>query len=69
MTQIITLNDLQQEVEKMKKAMVTKQKLESWIETLAIMSNDETMKQIEASEREIAADRGREIKSVSDLVE
>ncbi|MCH8851037.1 MAG: hypothetical protein IID41_00130 [Planctomycetes bacterium] len=69
MTQIITLNDLQQEVEKMKKAMVTKQELESWIETLAIMSNDETMKQIEASEREIAADRGREIKSVSDLVE
>ena len=69
MTQIITLNDLQQEVEKMKKAMVTKQELESWIETLAIMSNDETMKQIEASEREIVADRGREIKSVSDLVE
>ncbi len=53
----------------MKKAMVTKQELESWIETLAIMSNDETMKQIEASEREIATDRGREIKSVSDLVE
>ncbi len=69
MTQTITLNNLQQEIEKMKKAMVTKQELESWIDTLAIMSNDETMKQIEASEREIAADRGREIKSVSDLVE
>ncbi len=69
MTQAITLNNLQQEIEKMKKAMVTKQELESWIDTLAIMSNDETMKQIEASEREIAADRGREIKSVSDLVE
>ena len=47
--------------------MVTKQELRSFVETLEIASNEETMKQIRNSEADIKAGRVRVIASASDL--
>ncbi len=63
-----TLHRLQEEIKKMKKTMVTKQELESWLETMAILSSPETMKQIEASERDVREGRFTEIDSIHELL-
>ena len=68
MANAITLNELQEEIKKMRKTMVTKQELESWLETMAILSNPETMKQIEASERDVREGRFTEIDSIHELL-
>ena len=68
MTHTITLNKLQEEIKMMRKTMVTKQELESWLETMAILSNPETMKQIEASEQDVRNGRFTEINSIYELL-
>ena len=68
MANTITLNGLQEEIKNMKKMMVTKAELESWLETIAIMSNEETMKQIEASEQDVKDGRFTEITSIYELL-
>ncbi len=68
MTHTITLNELQEEIKMMRKTMVTKQELESWLETMAILSNPETMKQIEASEQDVRKGRFTEINSIYELL-
>ncbi len=68
MAHTITLNELQQEIKKMRKTMVTKQELESWLETMAILSNPETMKQLEASEQDVREGRFTEINSIHELL-
>ena len=47
--------------------MVTKEELNSAIETIAILSNEDTMRQIVESEEDIKAGRFKEIESVDDL--
>ncbi len=68
MANAITLSELQEEIKKMRKTMVTKQELESWLETMAIMSNLDTMKQIEASEQDVREGRFTEINSIYELL-
>lgn len=47
--------------------MATKQELKQAMETIAILSNEETMKQIRNSEKDIANDNFKEITSVEDI--
>ena len=68
MAHTTTLENLKQEIKKLKEAMVTKQELESWLETMAILSNPETMKQIEASEQDVREGRFTEINSIYELL-
>ena len=68
MTTSITIGDVYNELKKIEGTMLTKSDLDQVFQTMAILANDETMKQIVASEEEIAAGRGRKIKSVHDLL-
>ncbi len=68
MANAITLKGLQEEIRKMKRMMVTKAELESLLETMAILSNEQTMNQIEASERDIREGRFTEINSIYELL-
>ena len=51
----------------MQKSMITRKELESHFETIQILSNPDTMRQIEASEKDIQNGEVWEINSVSDL--
>ncbi len=68
MTTTITIGDVYNELKKIEGMMLTKTDLDQVFQTMAILANDETMKQIVASEEEIAAGGGREIKCVHDLL-
>ncbi len=48
--------------------MVTKKEIESLIDTIGIMSNPKTMKQIAKSMEDIKHGRVKEISSVKDLI-
>lgn len=62
-----TLDDLYKELKLIQSRMITKHEIERLIETFAILSNKDTMRQIEESEKDIAAGRVKRINSVSDL--
>jgi len=67
MEQAVNLIDIYNELKRIERSMVTKQELRSFVETLEIASNEETMKQIRNSEADIKAGRVRVIASASDL--
>ena len=60
----VNLEKIYNEIKKMKEAMITREQLNTFIETIEILSNQETMKQIVNSEADIDADNFREISSV-----
>jgi len=51
----------------MQKSMITRNEMKSFTETIQILSNPETMRQIQNSERDISNGNVWEINSVSDL--
>ena len=51
----------------MQKSMITRNEMNNFIETIQILSNPETMKQIQESERNIGKGEIWEINSVRDL--
>ena len=59
-----TLDDLYKEIKSIQRRMVTKEELESFIETVMILSNEGTISQIEESEKDIVAGRVKRIDSV-----
>ncbi len=63
----ISIKRVFEEIKKIEENMVTKKELESLIETVEIMGNPETMKQIRESTEDIKAGRTEEIDSVNDL--
>jgi PHD/YefM family antitoxin component YafN of YafNO toxin-antitoxin module len=65
----LTLEALQQEIDNLKRVIVTRAEFESAMETIAILSNEETMKHIEASERDIEEGNVSEIENVDNLLE
>lgn len=67
MEQIIDLKKLYEELKRIERNMITKQELNSFIETLEIMNNEETLEQIKNSEEDIKAGRVREADSVDDI--
>ena len=62
-----TLTDLYTELKAIRREMITREELAQLIETLLITSNKDTMRQIEASEEDIANGRITLIHSLNDL--
>jgi len=67
MPQTIDLKDLYEELKKIERAMVTKEELNRFIETLEVLSNEDTMSQIAGSEEDIKEGKVKKIESVDDL--
>ncbi len=67
MEQQIDLKKIYDELKKIKNSMITRKEMDKFMETISILSNDETMRQIISSEREISEGKIKEIKSVDDI--
>ena len=63
----IDLLDIYKELKRIQKTMATKEELNQIIETIAILSDEETMVQIAESEKNIENRDFREISSADDL--
>jgi len=63
----ISLGKVYESLLKIEKSMVTRSEMYRFIETIEILSNSDTMKQIVESERDFKAGRIREINSVEDI--
>ncbi len=67
MENTIKLEDVYRELKKIEQSMITKAEMNSMIETISILSNKDTMKQIIASELNIKAGKVKKVESVNDL--
>lgn len=69
MTQAAEIAAIRRELKQIEKQMVTREELDSWVETLEVLSNEDTMRQIRESEKDFAEGRFEEITSVYDMLE
>lgn len=67
MENIIRLEDVYRELKKIEQSMITKAEINSMMETIAILSNKDTMEQIMDSEKNIKAGKVKKISSINDL--
>ena len=63
----VNLKDIYQKLTEIEKSMATKNELAETIETIFVLSNENTMKQIELSEEDIRGGKFKTINSVRDL--
>ena len=68
MSEAISITDVYEELKKIERNMVTKADIESLTETIEIMSNPETMKQLAMGAEDIRKGRVKQITSVKDLL-
>lgn len=68
MADTISIKRVYDELKKMEKEMVTKKEMQSLIDTVSIMSNPDTMKQIALSMEDIKEGSVKEVNSVKDLM-
>jgi antitoxin YefM len=69
MADSVTIKDVYQELKRMEAKMVTREDIEALIDSVEILSNPKTMEALRKSDRDIKADRVREITSVKDLLD
>ncbi len=67
MVEAITINNIYDELKTIERKMVTKEEMERILETIEILSNQDTMKQIRQSEEDIQDGRIKEVKSARDI--
>ena len=67
MEQPINLESLYNQLKRIENAMITRREIDNFLETIAVLSNSSTMKQINSSEKEILGGHVKEINSASDL--
>jgi PHD/YefM family antitoxin component YafN of YafNO toxin-antitoxin module len=65
----VTIDEVYQEIKKIRETMVRREDLEALVDTIEILSNPKTMEIIKQSESDIAAGRVKEISSVDDLLD
>ena len=63
----VNLKDIYRKLTEIEKSMATKNELAETIETIFVLSNENTMKQIELSEEDIRGGKFKIINSVRDL--
>ena len=68
MAETISLKQVYNELKRIEKRMVTKKEIDSLIDTVGIMGNPETLKQISGSMEDIKHGRVKEVHSVRDLL-
>lgn len=69
MAESVSLEEVYHELKQIEKKMVTKKEIDSLIETMAVLSNPEAMKQLAESSEDIRAGRVKPIHSVQDLLQ
>ena len=67
MEKTMDLEEIYKKLKAIELSMVTKEELDSALESVMINANEDTMKQIKESERDIKAGRIRKINSVRDI--
>ena len=68
MPETVTLQDVYRELREIKQRMVSKEEVAQLLETMEILHNPETMRQIRASEEDIRAGRTKLVRGVKDLL-
>lgn len=68
MAQTLTLKSVNEELKKIKQKMATKEDIDSLKETIEILSNPDTMRQIADSVGDIQHNRVKEVHSVQDML-
>ena len=63
----INLIDIYKKLREIERKMATKQELTEAMETVCILSNEDTIKQIESSESDVKKGRFKEVGSIDDL--
>jgi antitoxin YefM len=64
----VTIEEVYQEIKKIRADMVRREDLEAIVDTVEILSNPVTMQLIKKSDRDIRQGRVKEISSVEDLL-
>ena len=68
MAEAISIKKVYNELKSIEKNMATKKEIESLIETMGVMNNPETMRQIASSMEDIKSGRVKEVSSVKDIM-
>jgi len=68
MAETVSIKKVYEELKNIEKKMVTKKEIESLTDTIKIISNPETMKQIAESMEDIKHGRVKEVNSAKDLI-
>ncbi|MBI3031840.1 hypothetical protein HYY69_00020 [Candidatus Woesearchaeota archaeon] len=68
MPETISIKHVYDELKKIEREMITKNELDSLFDTLAVINNPETMKQLLNSAEDIKQNRVKEIHSVKDIL-
>jgi ATP-dependent Zn protease len=63
----ISLKDIYMELKKIERSMVTKAEMNEALETISVLSNEDTIKQVRESEEDVKYGRTKEIDSVEEL--
>jgi len=67
MEKMIGLQEVYEKLRAIERAMVTKKEIESALESVMVYSNDDTMRQIEESEKDVKSGKVKKISSVKDI--
>ena len=67
MAKSISVNKLHNELRQIKRSMVTKNEMNAYIETIGVLMNESTMKQLDQSDKDIKHGRIKLIKSVNEI--
>lgn len=68
MTEAVSMKEVYEELKKIERNMATKTELESLADTIEILSNPETMKQLVGSAEDIRKGKVKQITSAQDLI-
>ena len=63
----VSIGTVYEELKRIEQHMATKEDLERFMETVVVLSNKDTMKQISQSEKDIREGRIKAVRSVGDL--
>jgi len=68
MPELVTLKDVYALVKEIKQSIVSKEEVERLLETMELLHNPETMRQVRASEKDIRAGKTKPVRNVKDLL-
>lgn len=68
MTTEVSLNKVYEEIRNVEKNMATKKQVESLVDSVEVLSNPDTMKQLADSAKDIKVGKVKEVSSVKDLL-
>jgi len=68
MTDSVTIEDVYKELKRIKERMVTREDIESLIDSIEISNNPETMEALRKSDNDIKSGRVKAVTSVEDLL-